>query len=160
MWAVGSIAQNNLIQFCLEPAVAIEYDEIGIWSEVKLAIIKKYASAYAKIMEAQRREKIQSLRWIYIDAYAGPGYHFSKTSGERVDGSPLIALKTNPPFFEYHFIDTDERRAEQLRELAGDRPSSSTARTAIRFCCRMCFHGPSMRITGGRSACWTHTIST
>jgi three-Cys-motif partner protein len=122
MWAVGSIAQNNLIQFCLEPAAAIEYDEIGIWSEVKLAIIKKYASAYAKIMEAQRREKIQSLRWIYIDAYAGPGYHFSKTSGERVDGSPLIALKTNPPFFEYHFIDTDERRAEQLRELAGDRP--------------------------------------
>jgi three-Cys-motif partner protein len=106
--------------------VAIEYDEIGIWSEVKLAIIKKYASAYAKIMEAQRRERIPSLRWLYIDAYAGPGYHLSKTSGELVDGSPLIALKTSPPFFEYHFIDTDERRAEQLRKLAGDRPDVFT----------------------------------
>jgi three-Cys-motif partner protein len=105
----------------LELPVAIEYDEIGIWSEVKLAIIKKYASAYAKIMEAQRRERIPSLRWLYIDAYAGPGSHLSKTSGELVDGSPLIALKTTPPFFEYHFIDTDERRAEQLRKLAGDR---------------------------------------
>ena len=101
--------------------MSIEYDEIGIWSEVKLAIIKEYASAYATIMEAHWRETMPRLRWIYIDAYAGPGYHLSKTSGERVDGSPLIALKTSPPFFEYHFIDTDERRAEKLRELAGDR---------------------------------------
>jgi three-Cys-motif partner protein len=102
--------------------VAIEYDEIGIWSEVKLAIIKEYASAYSTIMEAQRRTRIPSLRWLYIDAYAGPGCHLSKTSGEVVDGSPLIALKTIPPFFEYHFIDTERRRAEQLRKLAGDRP--------------------------------------
>jgi hypothetical protein len=29
--------------------MAIEYDEIGIWSEVKLAIIKEYASAYTTI---------------------------------------------------------------------------------------------------------------
>jgi three-Cys-motif partner protein len=101
--------------------VAVEYDEIGIWSEVKLAIIKEYASAYATIMEAQRREKIPSLKWLYVDAYAGPGYHLSKTSGELVEGSPLIALNTAPPFHEYHFIDTDGRRASQLRELAGDR---------------------------------------
>ncbi|HWB85601.1 MAG TPA: three-Cys-motif partner protein TcmP [Bryobacteraceae bacterium] len=84
----------------------IDYDEIGIWSEVKLAIIKEYASAYSVIMEKQRRERIRSLRWIYIDAYAGPGYHLSKTSGEMVEGSPLIALKTKPRFHEYHFIDT------------------------------------------------------
>lgn len=101
--------------------MGIEYDEIGIWSEVKLAIIKEYASAYARIMDVQRRERIRSLRWIYIDAYAGPGYHLSKTSGELVEGSPLIALNTNPPFHEYHFIDTDSRRAQHLRELAGER---------------------------------------
>jgi three-Cys-motif partner protein len=106
--------------------VGVEYDEIGIWSEVKLAIIRKYASAYATIMEAYRRERIPSLRWIYIDAYAGPGYHLSKTTGEVVEGSPLIALNTNPPFHEYHFIDTEPRRAEQLRKLAGDRPDVFT----------------------------------
>jgi three-Cys-motif partner protein len=72
-------------------------------------------------MESQRRERISRLRWIYIDAYAGPGIHLSKTTGEVVDGSPLIALKTNPPFSEYHFIDADPRRAEQLRSIAGDR---------------------------------------
>lgn len=99
----------------------VEYDEIGIWSEVKLAIIKEYASAYARILDATRRESIRRLRWIYIDAYAGPGVHLSKTTGEMVPGSPLIALDTTPPFFEYHFIDTDPRRADRLRKLAGER---------------------------------------
>ena len=101
--------------------MGVEYDEIGIWSEVKLAIIKEYASAYATIMEARRRERIRGLRWIYIDAYAGPGYHLSKTSGELVEGSPLIALNTDLPFHEYHFIDSDSERSELLRKHAGDR---------------------------------------
>jgi three-Cys-motif partner protein len=101
--------------------VAVEYDEIGIWSEVKLAIIKEYASAYAKILDAKRRESIHSLRWLYIDAFAGPGVHLSKTTKEIVEGSPLIALKTTPPFSEYHFIDSDPKRAQQLRGISGDR---------------------------------------
>jgi three-Cys-motif partner protein len=98
-----------------------EFDEIGIWSEVKLAIIREYASAYARILDATRRDKIPRLKWLYIDAYAGPGIHLSKTTKEVVDGSPQIALKTSPAFSEYHFIDADPRRAEQLRKIAGDR---------------------------------------
>jgi three-Cys-motif partner protein len=101
--------------------VAVEYDEIGIWSEVKLAIVKEYASAYATILDAKRRESIHSLKWLYIDAFAGPGIHLSKRTGEMVDGSPLIALKTTPPFFEYHFIDADPARADQLRSISGPR---------------------------------------
>ena len=98
-----------------------EYDEIGIWSEVKLAIIKKYASAYTTILDKNRREKIPSLRWHYIDAYAGPGVHMSKTTKTIVEGSPLIALNTKPPFSQYHFIDSNPKRAAQLRELSGPR---------------------------------------
>ncbi len=45
----------NAGTFCYSFVVAVEYDEIGIWSEVKLAIIKEYASAYAKILDAKRR---------------------------------------------------------------------------------------------------------
>jgi three-Cys-motif partner protein len=78
--------------------VAVEYDEVGVWSEVKLEMVRAYAAEYSKIMEATRREKIRRLRWLYIDAYAGPGYHLSKTTGETIEGSPLIALHTNPPF--------------------------------------------------------------
>lgn len=101
--------------------MAEDFDVIGIWSEVKLAIIKEYASAYATILDATRRDKIPSLRWLYIDAYAGPGVHLSKRTGQMVEGSPLIALSTSPPFSEYHFIDADPKRAAQLRRLTGDR---------------------------------------
>jgi three-Cys-motif partner protein len=101
--------------------VAVEYDEIGVWSEVKLAIVRKYAAAYSTIMEATRRDRLAPLKWLYIDAYAGPGYHRSKGTGETIDGSPVIALKTEPPFHEYHFIDTEPARAKQLRDIAGDR---------------------------------------
>ena len=98
-----------------------DYDEIGVWSEVKLAIVRKYAAAYSTIMEATRRDRLPPLTWIYIDGYAGPGYHRSKTTGEVIKGSPVIAIETNPPFHEYHFIDTDPARAKQLREIAGER---------------------------------------
>jgi len=104
----------------------IEYDEIGIWSEVKLAIIKEYAGAYGKILDSYRRNSISSLKWLYIDAYAGPGYHLSKKTGERVEGSPLIALNTDPPFHEYHFIDSEPERAQQLRVLSGNRDDVHT----------------------------------
>jgi three-Cys-motif partner protein len=100
-------------------SMPVQYDQIGIWSEVKLAIIKEYAAAYAKILDATRQKSIRSLRWLYIDAFAGPGVHLSKTTGDVVDGSPLIALKTTPAFSEYHFIDADAERAEQLRKMAG-----------------------------------------
>lgn len=99
----------------------MEYDEIGVWSEVKLAIIREYASTYAKLLDAKRRESIPSLRWLYIDAFAGPGIHLSKATGEVVEGSPLIALNTTPPFSEYHFIDSDPARADQLRAISGSR---------------------------------------
>jgi hypothetical protein len=72
--------------------VSAEYDEIGVWSEVKLAIVRAYASEYSKILEASRRGRIRRLSWIYIDGYAGPGYHISKQTGEVVEGSPVIAM--------------------------------------------------------------------
>lgn len=106
--------------------MAVEHDEIGIWSEVTLAIIKKYAAADTTVMDAQRRDRIPSLRWFYIDGYAGSGHHVSRTSGDVVEGSPLIALNTVPAFHEYHFIDSDTGRAAQLRKEAGDRPDVFT----------------------------------
>ena len=99
----------------------MEHDEIGIWSEVKLAIIKKYATAYTTVLESQRRDHFPRMRWFYIDGYAGSGHHVSKTRGDLVEGSPLIALNTKPAFHEYHFIDSDAGRAAELRKESGDR---------------------------------------
>jgi hypothetical protein len=46
--------------------VLLEYDEIGIRSEVKLAIICEYAAAYTKILEKRRQNDFQ-LRWLLAD---------------------------------------------------------------------------------------------
>jgi len=49
------------------------------------------------------------------------GAHVSRTTGQVIEGSPAVALRVEPPFSHYHFIDLDGKRAEELRRLAGDR---------------------------------------
>jgi three-Cys-motif partner protein len=95
--------------------LAAEYDVIGPGSEVKLDILREYASAYSKILTANK------FHHLYIDAYAAGGSHVSRTTGEIVPGSPLIALATEPPFREYHFIDADPTRVDQLRRYTANR---------------------------------------
>jgi three-Cys-motif partner protein len=93
-------------------------DEIGPWSEVKLDILKRYAVEYSKILSNQRSP---SFFHVYIDAFAGAGFHLSETTGEMVLGSPLNALLVNPPFREFHLIDLDGDKIDGLRQLVGDR---------------------------------------
>jgi three-Cys-motif partner protein len=93
-------------------------DEIGPWSEVKLDILKRYAVEYSKILSNQ---KYPPFFHMYIDAFAGAGFHVSKTSGEMVLGSPLNALLVRPPFREFHLIDLDGDKIEGLRALIGPR---------------------------------------
>jgi three-Cys-motif partner protein len=90
---------------------AIKFDIIGYWSEVKLEIIREYAKAYSQILTSNR------LHHVYIDAFAGAGMHLSKTKGEFVPGSPLNALAIKPPFKEFHLIDLDSTKTQQLRQL-------------------------------------------
>lgn len=103
-----------------EPAAKWKYDrtvdEIGPWSEVKLALLSRYASEYSKILSNQK-----GLRHIYIDAFAGGGVHMSRASGTLVPGSPLNALAVQPPFNEYHFIDLDAHKVQALHDMAGKR---------------------------------------
>ena len=89
-----------------------EYDLIGPWSEVKLEILREYAKPYSQIM------KSRGLHHLYIDGFAGPGFHVSKATGEVIKGSPLNALATQPPFEEYHFIDRDPARTKQIQDHA------------------------------------------
>ena len=93
-----------------------EFDAIGYWSEIKLEIIKSYATVYSRILAAQTQP---SLLHVYIDAFAGAGVHLSKSSGEYVPGSPLNALQVRPRFREFHLIDTSAKRIGGLRDLVG-----------------------------------------
>ncbi len=96
----------------------VPVDKIGYWSEVKLDIIREYAAAYSTILAARTAPAFYH---IYVDAFAGAGYHISRATGEFVTGSPLNALNISPPFREYHFIDLDRRKASALRRAIGDR---------------------------------------
>jgi three-Cys-motif partner protein len=97
----------------------LRLDQIGYWSEIKLEIIRKYAGAYSKILANQEKPPLYH---VYIDAFAGAGIHLSKTTGAEVEGSPLIAVNTQPPFREYHFIDLDGKKVANLRRIFGTRP--------------------------------------
>ena len=94
-------------------------DEIGPWSEVKLDIIRKYASAYSVIFT-----KLRYFHHVYIDAFAGLGFHLSKTTQEFVNGSPKIAVEIDPPFKEYFFVDINRLKISSLEELKKSRPGT------------------------------------
>jgi three-Cys-motif partner protein len=93
----------------------LQFDTIGYWSEVKLDIIKDYAQAYSQILSKQ------SLKHVYIDAFAGAGQHISKKTGGFIPGSPSIALSIQPPFHEYHFIDLNPHKVAELEKIKGQR---------------------------------------
>jgi three-Cys-motif partner protein len=90
-----------------------EFDEISYWPEVKLDILREYASAYSTILAAQENPKLYH---VYIDGFAGAGVHLSRERGDLVIGSPLNALSIKPPFNEYHFIDLNGDKVESLRK--------------------------------------------
>ena len=52
--------------------MALVFDEIGYWSEIKLDIIEKYALPYSKILSSRRNPEFHH---VYIDAFAGSGTH-------------------------------------------------------------------------------------
>jgi three-Cys-motif partner protein len=92
-------------------------DQVGHWTEIKEKIIEEYFPAYTKILNKQQVIR----KFIYIDAFAGPGEHLSRKTGELVKGSPLRALETKPQFSHYFFIELDQRKAQQLRDKVAER---------------------------------------
>src|SRR3989338_5984076 len=94
------------------------FDEIGPWTEIKLDILREYASAYSRILTAQKNP---SLYHVYIEGFAGPGVHLSRSTQEFLPGSPLNALAVEPPFREYHLIDIDKDKIDTLSQWVGSR---------------------------------------
>lgn len=87
----------------------VKLDEVGVWSELKLEIFRKYATAYSTILTAK------NLHHVYIDGFAGAGQLIRKATKELIPGSPLNALQVQPPFREVHLVDLDQQRVAELR---------------------------------------------
>jgi len=94
---------------------SLKFDEIGYWSELKLAIVAEYGGRYTTAL------KNSSFKKYYIDGFCGAGVHVSKESGVAVEGSPAGALKVDPPFDGFYFIDMAEEKTSYLENLCGDR---------------------------------------
>jgi three-Cys-motif partner protein len=97
-----------------KPTKPVKLDEVGDWSELKLEVLTKYASAYTTIVRGNR------LHPIYIDGFAGAGQHISKRTQELILGSPLNALNVEPPFEEFHLVDLKQERVDNLQRLTAD----------------------------------------
>jgi three-Cys-motif partner protein len=105
----------------------------GDWTAAKLERVRKYLVAYATIMRRQQ------FRFAYIDAFAGTGYNTAKTKKEEgmlplpelgeeeatqfIDGSARIALKVEPRFTKYIFIEKDPKRFTELNKLKQEFPN-------------------------------------
>lgn len=88
------------------------FDEVGRWSQEKLELLRQYLAAYTSILM-----KTQS-RWCkkvhYVDAFSGGVWHITKENGEVIPGSPILALRNDPPFTTFTFIDINKERIDNL----------------------------------------------
>lgn len=109
----------------------------GAWTEQKLGALAEYLRAYTTALKNTTFHKA------YIDAFAGSGSRSAardRSGGEPsggllfpdlaeaepvalLDGSARLALRTEPPFDQYVFIDIDPSRCAALGALRVDFPS-------------------------------------
>lgn len=114
------------------------FAEVGPWAQEKLEKLAKYLRAYATIL-ANQKEKGKFEGFVYVDAFAGAGRArvrdaagsagagsvltgFDALGGddearELLDGSPRIALRVEPAFTAYVFIEKSRNRITQLEKL-------------------------------------------
>ena len=103
----------------------------GNWSDQKLSALEKYLRQYTTAL------KNTPFSLVYIDAFAGAGARpiprpesedyplfvdeeKTEENAQYRHGSPLIALKTNPQFHKFIFVEQDPDSLAQLQsEVAG-----------------------------------------
>jgi hypothetical protein len=98
-----------------------KFDEVGIWSELKLEIVEKYGAAYTRAFANQPR-----LKKYYVDAFSGAGVHISKrrveafrqrltkAAGFRFVPDPLPMRNSNNAVVYYLFFASQKPVAEKI----------------------------------------------
>ncbi|HLH78257.1 MAG TPA: three-Cys-motif partner protein TcmP [Candidatus Binataceae bacterium] len=107
----------------------------GSWTAAKLELIAKYLSSYTAALK-DKPSKQQPFKKGYIDAFAGTGYRDARRGDDEnpsqalllpdlaeqepqefLDGSARLALKTEPQFDSYVFIERSASRSAKLEAL-------------------------------------------
>jgi three-Cys-motif partner protein len=106
----------------------------GDWTERKLRCVEDYLISYRQAL------KNQKFRTFYIDAFAGTGYRtlcnaerteeflFPELADDEtqkfIEGSALRALKVEPPFSEYIFVEKSRDKVRTLAQLTEEYQST------------------------------------
>jgi three-Cys-motif partner protein len=110
----------------------------GDWTSTKLAVLAKYLTAYTTALKDKPSAE-RPFRKAYIDAFAGTGYRSAQSEQdasknlpfpdlaesapqELLDGSARLALRTQPRFDRYVFIERDAARCAELESLKSEFP--------------------------------------
>lgn len=105
----------------------------GDWTQTKLAILEEYLHCYTTALKDKPFTKV------YIDAFAGTGYRTERTADgshdellfpgfaepepqQLLDGSAVLALKAQPAFDKFIFIEKDPARCNELESLKQQYP--------------------------------------
>lgn len=107
----------------------------GSWTERKLRVLAGYLKSYTTALQA-KPIAAEPFRKAFIDAFAGTGYREARRKGdpsdrqqlifpdlagdepqELLDGSARIALRSEPPFDHYIFIEREATRCAELERL-------------------------------------------
>ena len=99
----------------------------GNWTEEKLNIFTSYLDAYLIALQSQKFKKI------YIDAFAGTGEIETSDGGHYLVGSAKRALSADKKFYHYYFIEADEQKAAELRNMVNTEFSHLTR--IVTICC-------------------------
>lgn len=103
----------------------------GDWTDEKLDRLARYLPAYTNILKGR------TYKYAYIDAFAGSGHreHLPKKSaaiqdlwGDDLDqlgtsfiaGSAVVAMRSEPPFHSYIFIEQDAAALAKLEQVLRD----------------------------------------
>jgi three-Cys-motif partner protein len=95
-----------------------EPDKLGEWSERKIAIVSKYAAAYANILVGQR------LKHFYIDGFAGGPIALRKETGEQIATTARRIFEIEPAFAGYHLVDADADKVAAMASACAGRPQA------------------------------------
>lgn len=101
-----------------------QYDILQAWSIEKLKLLEQYLAAYTSILHKFREKTYGAAKWPasidYVDAFAGSVTPTEKGTEKYLDGSPLVALKTSPPFERFIFIEKDQKKFKSRLEPLKD----------------------------------------
>jgi three-Cys-motif partner protein len=114
----------------------------GNWTERKLDALEQYLRAYAKALSKTNFKRV------YIDAFAGTGYREQRVSAVEVlpsifeddlkelaalepqrflDGSAKIALRVDPAFHNFIFVEYDDAKVRELEKLKTEFPAHASS---------------------------------